>query len=191
MKLTKTTEKQYNDMLEVLPPEAMTNGRFSDGDIFSCFLVGEPVTHKNGVPVYASYFTSNDIYYRGEAMTATELYNIAREPDRLAEYINQADEPAEGSDDARILEAIDEHGNDIVKAYAYLVGWDYVEADKISDEYVGEYDSDEAFAQQMAEDSGQIADDAQWPYTCIDWERASRDLMYDYHEHDGFYFRNC
>ena len=26
--------------------------------------------------------------------------------------------------------------------------------------------------------------------TCIDWEFASRELMYDYFEVDGYYFRN-
>lgn len=38
----------------------------------------------------------------------------------------------------------------------------------------------EGYAQQLAEDIGAIEDNAQWPYTCIDWERAARDLAMDY-----------
>ena len=29
-----------------------------------------------------------------------------------------------------------------------------------------------------------------WPQYCIDWEYAARDLMMDYSEQDGYYFRN-
>lgn len=38
----------------------------------------------------------------------------------------------------------------------------------------------EDYAQELAEDCGMIQADAQWPYTCIDWERAARDLRMDY-----------
>lgn len=74
--------------------------------------------------------------------------------------------------------------------FVYLVGWEYVDADKISDEYAGEYDSDEEFAQDMAEQLDLIKSDLAWPYTCIDWEYAARELMWDYHTHNNYYFRN-
>lgn len=38
----------------------------------------------------------------------------------------------------------------------------------------------EDYARQFAEDIGAIPDDAQWPCTCIDWERAARELAVDY-----------
>ena len=38
----------------------------------------------------------------------------------------------------------------------------------------------EEYAQQFAEDIGTIHDNAQWPCTCIDWERAARELSMDY-----------
>ena len=38
----------------------------------------------------------------------------------------------------------------------------------------------EDYARQLAEDIGAIPDDAQWPCTCIDWERAARELAMDY-----------
>lgn len=42
------------------------------------------------------------------------------------------------------------------------------------------------YAQQFAEDIGAIKADAssQWPYTCIDWEKAARELKMDYTEVD-------
>jgi len=55
--------------------------------------------------------------------------------------------------------------------------------------YQGEHRSDEDFAQSLADDLGLIPDDASWPNNYIDWERAARDLMYDYFSEDGHYFR--
>lgn len=44
----------------------------------------------------------------------------------------------------------------------------------IRDSYFQEY------AQQFAEDIGAIDPNATWPNTCIDWERAARELQQDY-----------
>jgi hypothetical protein len=38
----------------------------------------------------------------------------------------------------------------------------------------------EDHAREMAEDMGAVKDDASWPYTCIDWEQAARELQQDY-----------
>jgi hypothetical protein len=38
----------------------------------------------------------------------------------------------------------------------------------------------ETYAQQLAEYCGMIQDNAAWPYTCIDWERAASELQHDY-----------
>lgn len=56
--------------------------------------------------------------------------------------------------------------------------------------YQGTYSSDEDFAQELAEQLGEIKKDVSWPYTCIDWEHAAKELMYDYAEENGHYFRN-
>jgi antirestriction protein len=60
----------------------------------------------------------------------------------------------------------------------------------IDEAYSGEFDSDEDFAQNMADDLGYINKNVFWPYTCIDWEHAAKELMYDYAEHNKHYFRN-
>lgn len=44
----------------------------------------------------------------------------------------------------------------------------------IRDSYFTEY------AQELAEDIGAINPNASWPNDCIDWERAARELRYDY-----------
>lgn len=58
--------------------------------------------------------------------------------------------------------------------------------------YAGAWDSPADFAQQLAEDVGDIKwEDLAWPFTCIDWERAGNELMMgDYWESNGFYFRS-
>lgn len=60
----------------------------------------------------------------------------------------------------------------------------------IDEAYQGEYKDDQDFAQETAESIGAIDKDAKWPMGCIDWEFAARELMYDYSDHNGYYFRN-
>lgn len=38
----------------------------------------------------------------------------------------------------------------------------------------------ETYAQELAEDIGAISKDYQWPLSCIDWDRAARELQMDY-----------
>jgi antirestriction protein len=51
----------------------------------------------------------------------------------------------------------------------------------------------EDYARELAEDIGAISSDTGWPATCIDWERAARELQMDYTsvEYDGdtYYYR--
>jgi antirestriction protein len=67
-----------------------------------------------------------------------------------------------------------------------------VECDiKISDvdgSYVGEFRNDGDFAENMAGQTCEIP--TGWPFIHIDWEGAARDLMMDYSESNGHYFRN-
>lgn len=45
--------------------------------------------------------------------------------------------------------------------------------------FIADYDFKE-YAQELAEDIGAINEVDNWPYTCIDWEHAARELSYDY-----------
>lgn len=65
-----------------------------------------------------------------------------------------------------------------------------IDGSDIDEAYSGSFDDDEDFARDMAEQLGAIDKNATWPQTCIDWEFAAKELMYDYSEHNGYYFRN-
>lgn len=38
----------------------------------------------------------------------------------------------------------------------------------------------ETYAQELAEETGMVKENAAWPYTCIDWTEAARQLQQDY-----------
>ncbi|MFA5299495.1 MAG: hypothetical protein WC389_15000, partial [Lutibacter sp.] len=65
-----------------------------------------------------------------------------------------------------------------------------VQFSDIDEAYNGHFSNDEDFAYQMADELGYLDDKKSWPYTCIDWEQAAKELMYDYSENGGYYFRN-
>lgn len=79
--------------------------------------------------------------------------------------------------------------DDAIKAYINIMGADYATADGFEESYIGKMDNDEEFARDIFEQIGGKMP-SEWPYYCIDWEAAARDLMYDYAEEDGYYFRN-
>ena len=65
-------------------------------------------------------------------------------------------------------------------------------ANEIEEAYEGKYANDEEFAQEQADaiTSLDTKEMQSWPHYCIDWEQAARELMMDYSEQDGHYFRN-
>ena len=75
------------------------------------------------------------------------------------------------------------------QAYINIVGEDYAEASDAEEAYQGEYSNDEDFVQELLEGLGDIPSDLP-SYIYIDWERTARDVMMDYSEDNGFYFRN-
>jgi len=83
---------------------------------------------------------------------------------------------------------------EVYAAYAENLSLDPINVESWQDEaeeaYAGEYDSDADFAQTLADDLDAVPANAPWPLSCIDWEYAARELMYDYFETEGYYFRN-
>ena len=72
-----------------------------------------------------------------------------------------------------------------------------VEICNIEEAYSGEFDSDKDFAENMADELGLIScknmidkDSQSWPFNCIDWDYAAKELMYDYNSANGYYFRS-
>jgi len=60
---------------------------------------------------------------------------------------------------------------------------------EIDEAYNGEWKSDVDFVQNLVEDCGDIPSDLP-SYIHIDWESTARDIMMDYSECNGHYFRN-
>lgn len=88
---------------------------------------------------------------------------------RIAELedIEPADLDDDDREELRVLKALAE------EAAQYAPDWEHGET-LIRDSYFKNY------AQDLAEDIGAIKAEAQWPYTCIDWEQAARELRMDY-----------
>lgn len=89
------------------------------------------------------------------------------------------------SDKEDLRKVIEEFGEEIAIA-AHDVE---ILMDDVQEAYQGAHSSDRDFAMEMAEQLGELDKNATWPHNCIDWEYAAKDLMYDYMESNGHYFR--
>ena len=65
-------------------------------------------------------------------------------------------------------------------------------AAEIEEAYAGHFVSDEEFAKEQADATTSLntKEMQAWPHYCIDWEWAAREIMMDYSEEGGYYFRN-
>lgn len=83
---------------------------------------------------------------------------------------------------------------EVIEAYASYGAYDIENVaeffEKMEEAYQGQYNSDAKFAEAFAEEIGAVDQNASWPNSYIDWEWAARDLMMDYFESDGHYFRS-
>ena len=87
-----------------------------------------------------------------------------------------------------IEELKDKYSEEAVNAYINILGGEeYI--DNFEDAYLGEWADDEDFVKNLIEDTGELPKD--FPaYIHIDWEMTARDIMMDYSESNGYYFRN-
>jgi antirestriction protein len=88
-------------------------------------------------------------------------------------------------------EFTEENGLDeeINQAYINNVGAEYAKAEDVEEAYQGQYSSDEDFVMQLLDELGSIPQDLP-SYIHIDWEATADEVMMDYFEMDGYYFRN-
>jgi len=96
----------------------------------------------------------------------------------------QAKKCLKDTDKDTLKDLIEQFGEDLV--YKYLDNGYGLES--MEEAYNGKWASDEEFTQQLLEDCGEIPKDLP-PYVYIDWERTAHDIMMDYFEIDGHYFR--
>jgi antirestriction protein len=74
---------------------------------------------------------------------------------------------------------------EVNQAYIELEGEEYATAEDCAEAYRGQYSSDEEFVQELLEQTAELPF-----YIHIDWEAIARDVMMDYSEYEGYYFRN-
>jgi antirestriction protein len=92
------------------------------------------------------------------------------------------------SDMVELLHSQTSLDKEVCQAYIELVGEEYVNPDDLSESYVGKYNDDVEFTQELLEQTGDLPE---LPfYIHIDWEGTARDIMMDYSEVNGHYFRN-
>ena len=72
---------------------------------------------------------------------------------------------------------------------ANYVGEHDIDPSIVEELYQGQYNNDEDFVFQMADELGLVPEGYSWPTSYIDWTAAARDLMMDYGESGGHYFR--
>jgi hypothetical protein len=75
------------------------------------------------------------------------------------------------------LEAVEECGAEPELVRVFMA--DGNDPATFTERYAGTADSDAGFAQEYAYDTGALHDRDEWPYTCIDWERAGAELCTD------------
>jgi antirestriction protein len=94
---------------------------------------------------------------------------------------------------ADFAEALETTHLDIEVVEAYCSNFCYpsdIEIDKIEEAYAGQFDSDEDFATDMLEQCGDLDSIPEGLRYYFDYSAYARDLMYDYFEVNGYYFRN-
>jgi DNA repair exonuclease SbcCD ATPase subunit len=121
-----------------------------------------------------------------ELETLTDAVDEAREALTALDDLNTAEELEEAEDTLKDAESdlADWDGEEELKTLKALADqcegcgdWGHGES-LIRDSYFEEY------AEQLADDIGAIDRNAKWPVNCIDWEKAARELQYDYTEVD-------
>lgn len=154
--------------------------------------VGTYAKYNNG-SISGDWLTLSDYADKDEFLAAcAELHSDEEDPEFMfqdfdGETFGMA---SEGHIDETLFElvnSLDEREAEIYAAYRKNFDGDW---NACQDAYVGEFDSDADFAENMADEMGYLSGKIAWPFTCIDWEWAAKELMYDYFSEDGHYFRN-
>ena len=82
---------------------------------------------------------------------------------------------------------------ELIKRFDEELVWEYYDQGyalgTMEEAYHGKHPSDEDFVQELVEQTGGIPKGLP-SYIAIDWERTARDIMMDYYEIDGHYFRS-
>ena len=154
--------------------------------------VGTYAKYNNG-SIAGAWLTLSDYADKDEFLEAcAKLHEDEDDPEFMfqdtdGEHFGMITESDIDDDLFELVHSLDEDEAEIYAAYRKNFDGSWSDCQY---RYSGSYESDEAFAEEMAEQCGDYPRQVSWPYTCIDWEWAARELMYDYIEENGHYFIN-
>ena len=124
--------------------------------------------------------------YRAETQELIdELVDDGNELEVLEDFIKEHGETYFLTYIEDYLQAIDENSEEIVEAFLDIFDIDSIGS--LSDAYMGHYDSGAEFAQNIAEDCGDVPRNMP-SWIEIDWKASWDNLSYDYCECDGHIF---
>lgn len=82
----------------------------------------------------------------------------------------------------RVAEAVEDLDDDERAAFGAWIGngsGDIDGLDSFRDDYLGKWSSEKDYAQEYADSMGANEVEQHWPYTCVDWDHATRELFMD------------
>ena len=111
-----------------------------------------------------------------------ELVADGNDHDVLENFIEEHGESYFQSYIEEYLQAVDQYGEEVVAAFLDIFDIDSIGS--LSDAYMGQYDSGADFAQNIAEDCGDVPRNMS-SWIEIDWKASWDNLSYDYTEGSG------
>ena len=128
------------------------------------------------MPLYTSYSE--------EVQTSIEEFLEDRfgwDEDELVDFVERFGETYFLTYFEEYADMVDDIGNDVVEAF--LENFDIDCISSCRDAYMGRYENGAEFAQNIAEDCGEVGSNSSWIE--IDWEASWENLTYDYVESDN------
>ena len=129
------------------------------------------------MPLYTSYSE--------ETQTAIEEFlenSFGWDEDELVDFVERFGETNFLTYFEEYADMVDDMGNDVVEAF--LENFDIDCVSSCRDAYQGRYDSGAEFAQNLAEDCGDVPRNMS-SWIEIDWDKSWDNLSYDYVESDN------
>ena len=118
--------------------------------------------------------------------SATELFNElvddGNDADDLQAFIDEHGKSNFVDYIEEYLQAVDQYGEEVVESFLEI--FDIESIGSLSDAYQGQYDSGADFAQNIAEDCGDVPRNMS-SWIEIDWKASWDNLSYDYTEGSG------
>ena len=111
-----------------------------------------------------------------------ELVDDGNELEVLEDFIKEYSESQFIDYIEEYLQAVDQYGEEVVESFLEIFDIDSIGS--LSDAYMGQYDSGADFAQNIAEDCGDVPRNMS-SWIEIDWKASWDNLSYDYTEGSG------